>query len=131
MKRIFLCNFAKHVLTVYQRATSAIRISHKKYQILIVFWLFERQIVFIRIQSNALRWKTYVFLKVFPMAKHVTFPDFPGILVFEYLLKGSIQYLLVQIQQLKNQNNVSNMFKVNNKETRTMLMTLLCCLFWC
>ena len=41
--------------------------------------------------------------------------------------EGPIQYLLFQSQQWKHQNNVSNKFKVNNKETRTMLMTS----FWC
>ena len=87
------------VSTLHQRATSAIWISHKKYQILILFWLFEWQIVLIRVQSNGLQWKTCVYLKAFRMVKHVTFQDFSGILVFENFL--SI-YL----------------FKVNNGKTR-------------
>ena len=41
--------------------------------------------------------------------------------------EGPIQYLLFQSQQWKHQNNVSNKFKVSNKETRTMLMAS----FWC
>ena len=50
--------------------------------------------------------------------RHSGFWNFP---------EGQIQYLLFQSQQWKHQNNVSNKFKVNNKETRTMLMTS----FWC
>ena len=37
------------------------------------------------------------------------------------------RHLLVQSQQLKHQNNVWNMFKVNNKDSRTTSLTL----FWC
>ena len=37
------------------------------------------------------------------------------------------RYLLVQTQQLILQNKVWNLFKINNKDTRTTLMTS----FWC
>ena len=130
MKRIYLCKFAKRVLTVYERATSTIWISHKN-QILIVLWLFEWEIVLIWIHSNSLHWKTFPFLKAFRMVKHVPFPDFSGILVFQNFIKGPIQYLVVQSQQWKHQNNVSNIFKVDNKQTRTTLMTLHRFLYFC
>ena len=65
------------------------------------------------------------------MAKHFTFLDFSGILVFEKFLEGAIHHLLVQSQQWKHWNNVPNMFKVNNKETKTTLMTSFWCLYCC
>ena len=127
MKRIYLSNFGKRLNCVLKS-----NISHKKYQILIVLWLFEWQIVLIRAQSNCLPWTTCVFLKAFWMVKHVTFRDFSAILVFENFLKGPIQYSLIQRQQWKHQDNVPNMFKVDNKETRMTLMTSFWCLYcWC
>ena len=126
-----MCNFAKRVLTVYQRATSAIWVNHKKYQILLMLWLLEWQIVLIWVQFNSLRWKTCIFLKAFRMANHVIFSDFSGILLFENFLKGPIQYLLIQSQQWKHQKKVPSMFKVNNKETKRTLMTLFWCFYCC
>ena len=41
--------------------------------------------------------------------------------------KNPTGILLVQSQQWKHQNNVWNLFKVNNRDTRTTSMTL----FWC
>ena len=60
---------------------------HKKYQILIVFWLCEWKIVLIRLKPSALHWKICVFLSTFWMAKLKTFPDFSGVLI---LLPSSI-----------------------------------------
>ena len=133
MKRIYLCKFAKLVLTVYRRAVSAIRnkeISNSYYG------LPEWQIVLSRVQSNGLLWKTCVLVKAFWMVKHVTFPDFSGILVFGNfvkgpIVKGPIQYSLVQIQQWRHQNNVPNMFTVNIKETRMTWLTSFCRLYCC
>ena len=76
-------------------------------------------------------WKPWMFLKAFRMAKYVTFPYFSGILVFKNFLKGPIQYLLVQSEQWKNQNNVPKMFQVSNKETRTTLITLMMLMIYC
>ena len=73
----------------------------------------ESQVVLIRVKSSALLWKTFMLIKAFWMVKHVTFPDFSG-----NFQKGPIQYSLVQSQQWKHQNNVSNMFIVNITETR-------------
>ena len=134
MKRIDLCNFAKHVLAFYQLY---IKEQHQpmnqpqeisnSYCVLVV-WVTNC------FNSSTIQWsplKNLSALETFQMAKHVTFLDFSGILVFENFLKGPIQHLLVQSQQWKHQNNVPNMFKVNNKETRTTLMTLLWCLYCC
>ena len=41
------------------------------------------------------------------------------------------RHLFVQNQQYKHQSNVSNMFKVNNKDTRTISMTSFWCLYCC
>ena len=72
-------------------------INHKKYQITIAPWLFGWQIDLIWVQSNGLPWTTCVFLKAVRMVKHVTFLFFSAILLFENILKGPIQYSLVQI----------------------------------
>ena len=116
MKRICLCKFSKLVLSAYRRVISVVR----NINLFIIFCL-------IRVHSNGLRWKTCVLLKAFLKVKHVTVADFSGILVFENFLEGPIQYLLVQSQQWRHQNNEPNMFKVNNKETRMTLFTS----FWC
>ena len=129
MKRIYLCKFAKLVLTVYRRAISAIR------NIKFLLWFVWVTSCF---NSGTIQWSPLknVLVKAFWMVKHVTFPDFSGILVFGNfvkgpIVKGPIQYSLVQIQQWRHQNNVPNMFKVNNKETRMTLLTsfwrLYCC----
>ena len=44
-----------------------------------------------------------------------------------YILPMPSWHLLVQSQQWKHQNNVWNMFKVNNKDTKTTSLTS----FWC
>ena len=41
------------------------------------------------------------------------------------------RHLFVQNQQYKHQSNVSNMFKVNNKDTRAISMTSFWCLYCC
>ena len=116
MKRICLCKFSKLVLSVYRRVIPVVR----NINLFIIFCL-------IRVHSNGLRWKICVLLKAFLKVKHVTVADFSGILVFENFLEGPIQYLLVQSQQWRHQNNEPNMFKVNNKKTRMTLFTS----FWC
>ena len=104
-------SFCKTCLNVYERAISAIWIIHKKYQILIVFWLCEWKIVLIRLKPSALHWKICVFLSTFWMAKLKTFPHFSGVLI---LLSSSI-YL----------------FKFKNTKTRMTLMTSLWCHYCC
>ena len=44
--------------------------------------------------------------------------------------KSQCSYLLVQSQQWKQQNKVWNLFKVNNKDTRTTSMTKGCFHYW-
>ena len=124
MERIYLCKFAKLVLTVYQRPISAMRI-------IIFFWWFGS--VTSCLNSGTIRWSPLKNLRVGEslLVRHVNLPDSTRILVFRNFLKGPIQYSLVQSQQWRHQNNVPNMFKVNNKETRMTLLTsfwrLYCC----
>ena len=105
MKRIYLCKFAKLVLTVYRRAISAIR----NIKFLCFFWVT-------RCFKNGLLWKICVLLKAFWMVKHVAFPDFSGNPVFWNLLKGPIQYSLVLSQYWRHRNNVRNMSKLTIKK---------------
>ena len=72
MKRIYLCKFAKLVLTVYRRAISAIR------NIKFLLWFVWVTSCF---NSGTIQWSPLenVLVKAFWMVKHVTFPDFSGI----------------------------------------------------
>ena len=123
-KRIYLCKFAKLVLTVHWRAILAIR------NIKFLLWFVWVTSCF---NSGTIQWSPLenVLVKAFWMVKHVTFPDFSGILVFEKFLKDPMQYSLVQSQQWRHQNIVPNMFTVNIKETRMTLLILLWHLYCC
>ena len=109
MERIYLCKFAKLVLTVYQRPISAMRI-------IIFLWWFGS--VTSCLNSGTIQWSPLKNLRAGEslLVRHVNFPDSTRILVFRNFLKGPIQYSLVQSQQWRHQNNVPNMFKVNNKK---------------
>ena len=75
-------------------------ISYKKCQILIMVCLSDMLLEFgcnsmVFFEKLACWWK--------PLVKHVTFPGFFGIVVFRNLLKGPIEYSLVQSQQWRHQ----------------------------
>ena len=92
MKRIFLCKFAKLVLTVYRRAISAIRI------IKFLLWLVLMTSCFISgtIQRSLL--KNLRVAESLLNGQACDFSRFFRVLVFGDFLKGPIQYLLVKSQ---------------------------------
>ena len=82
-------SFCKTCLNVYERAISAIWIIHKKYQILIVFWLCEWKIVLIQVKPSGLH------MCVLEHLLNGQVEDFSRF--FRDFDSASIEYLLVQI----------------------------------
>ena len=111
IKRVYLHKFAKTFLNVYRR-----------------LWFVWVTSCF---NSGKNQWSPLKNLRVGKsLLNGQEARDFSRILLFRNFLKGPIQYSLVQSQQWRHQNNVPNMFKVNNKEPRMTLLTLfwrLCC----
>ena len=122
MEKIYSCKFANYVLTDYQRAK--LKYADTKHERNSAKKSATRNIKFrlcFACLNGKLTMVSVVLLKTIRMNRHVAFPDFARILVFEnfLILQGPIQHLLVQSHQWKHQNNVWNIFKVDNKETKT------------
>ena len=100
MKRIYLCKFAKFVLTAYRKAISAIR------NIKFLLWFVWVTSCF---NSGTIQWSPLKNLRVGKSLLNGQeardFPDFSGILLFGNFLKGP--------------SNI-HLFKVNNGNTRIM-----------
>ena len=124
-KRVYLYKFAKLVLTVYRRAISAIR------NIKFLLWFVWVTSCF---NSGIIQWSLLKNVHIGESLSNGQACDFSRFFrdsSFWKLPERYHPFFNCSKQKRRHQNNVPNMFKVNNKGTRMMLLTSFWCLYFC
>ena len=124
-KRIYLCKFAKLVLTVHWRAILAIR------NIKFLLWFVWVTSCF---NSGIIQWSLLKNVHIGESLSNGQACDFSRFFrdsSFWKLPERYHPFFNCSKQKRRHQNNVPNMFKVNNKGTRMMLLTSFWCLYFC
>ena len=119
----------------YDRFNGKLHILSSVSWILIIFLLLEKKSDFRKNSSlnSLLKWKFAVLLWISCATESAWYNSRKFTILRErafltlYVETVTSRHLLVQSQQWKHQNNMWNLFKVNNKDTKTTSVTS----FWC